>query len=87
MNASNRQTWKALFETPTPRTISADKIEHLLLALGFTRHEGSGSRVRYNTETGEVLTFHRPHKKELQAYQVRQIRDFLAEHGMTPDAR
>ena len=87
MNKSNRETWRALFETPSPKSLRADKVENLLLELGLTLHEGAGSRARYATESGAALTFHRPHKKELKAYQVRQIRDFLAEQGLTPDTQ
>ncbi len=84
MNQSSRKTWEDLFAARPPKSLRADKVESLLVALGFTLRQGAGSRVRYVGPEGEVLMFHRPHQKELKAYQVWEIRKFLAQHGMKP---
>ena len=83
MNKSNRETLAALFGRPTPKTLKKDRVESLLLALGFVVHEGRGSRVKY-VKDGKVLSMHRPHGKHLKVYQVKQVRQFLQERGITP---
>ncbi len=53
----------------------------LLLLLGFTRIEGSGSRVKF-VKDGTVINLHKPHpQKELKAYAVKQVKETLKMEG------
>jgi len=84
MNSKHRKTLRAIFTVPTLGNIVFADIEALLLAIGCTRTEGSGSRVRFGYEEYAWLT-HRPHpEKEAKRYQVEQVREFLELIGITP---
>ncbi|MCL2872402.1 MAG: type II toxin-antitoxin system HicA family toxin [Betaproteobacteria bacterium] len=75
---------KAIFAKPTSATIIFDDIEALLLALGGDIAERAGSRIIVELN-GKHLSCHRPHpRKEAKEYQVRDIRDFLTNAGVTP---
>ena len=79
MNKKQRQTLKALFETPVRSNISWLDIEKLLEALGAELSEGRGSRVRIALN-GVRAVFHRPHpRKETDKGAVVSMRKFLAE--------
>lgn len=82
LNASQQRTLKALFQTPTPRSVEWRKIESLFAALGANIVEGSGSRVRFEL-AGVIATFHRPHpQKEAKPYQTKDARKFLIQVGI-----
>ena len=69
---------------PTPANVEWAAVEALLLAVGCTLVEGSGSRVRFAKDT-MIETFHRPlPAKEAKRYQVRAARDYLIRLGVTP---
>ena len=72
------------FRQPNPANVEWAAIEGLLLAVGCTLVEGSGSRVRF-VKDGMIETFHRPHPaKEAKRYQVRAARDYLIRLGVKP---
>lgn len=82
MNARHAKTLAALFRQPTLAIIEWSAIEALLIAVGCTLVEGSGSRVRF-VRDAMVETFHRPHPaKEAKRYQVRAARDYLIRLGV-----
>ena len=84
MNSKQNRTLAAVFAKPVPVSIEWDAIESLLLAVGCTAIEGSGSRVRFVCK-GVVASFHRPHPdKEAKQYQVRDAREFLIKIGVVP---
>lgn len=84
MNSRQRKTLEAVFRDPVSGTIEWTAIESLLLAVGCTVTEGSGSRVRF-VKDDEYEAFHRPHPaKEAKRYQVRAARDFLIRLGVKP---
>jgi hypothetical protein len=84
MNSKHSRTLAAIFADPAPALIEWSAIEGLLLALGCTVVEGSGSRVRF-VRGKAVATFHRPHPaKEAKRYQVRDAREFLIQIGVQP---
>lgn len=84
MNSKQRKTLKAVFTDPAPGTIEWAAIEGLLLSVGCTVVEGSGSRVRFVFK-GEVASFHRAHPaREAKRYQVREARAFLVRIGVKP---
>lgn len=84
MNSKQSRTLAAIFADPVPASIEWTAIEALLLAVGCTLVEGSGSRVRF-VRDGIVATFHRPHPaKEAKRYQVRDAREFLITLGVRP---
>ena len=84
MNAKHRKTLAALFASPIPRSLTCREVESLLRALLCERTEGDGSGVAYD-RGGKSVTFHRPHPgKELKRYQIKEIRDFLADIGVRP---
>ncbi len=60
------------------------KIEALLLALGCTVIEESGSSVTFEKD-GKSAHFHRPHpQREALRYRVRAVREYLANLGVKP---
>ena len=84
MNKRHERTLNAIFRTPIPATLKWWQIESLLMACGAKSVEGRGSRVRFELN-GVTATFHRPHKqKEARSYQVRDVRHFLEEAGISP---
>ena len=84
MNNKHRKLLSLLFADPIPSTLEWVRIESLLMALGAQAIEGRGSRVRFELN-GIVATFHRPHpSKEAKPYQVRDVRQFLEQAGVSP---
>lgn len=84
MNSKQRKTLASVFAEPVSGTVEWAAIESLLLAVGCSLVEGSGSRVRFVFED-KVATFHRPHPaKEAKRYQVRDARAFLIRIGVEP---
>ena len=84
MNARHAKTLTAIFRQPASANVEWAAVEALLLAVGCTLVEGSGSRVRFVKDT-MIETFHRPHPaKEARRYQVRAARDYLIRLGVTP---
>ena len=84
MIARHAKTLAAVFRLPTPAIVEWAAIEALLLAVGCTLIEGSGTRVQLVKDT-MIETFHRPHPaKEARRYQVRAARDYLIRLGATP---
>ena len=84
MNNRHKKTLKAIFETPPPSGMPWTDIEALFMALGATKNEGSGSRVKFDLN-GETIAFHRPHKpKTTRAYQISLVREFLENIGVKP---
>ncbi len=84
MNKKQRATLNDIFDTPIRRNIVWTDVVSLMMALDATVLQGSGSRVRF--DLNEVsLNIHSPHpSKELKRYQVKAIRDFLINAGVTP---
>jgi hypothetical protein len=84
MNSKHRRTLAAVFREPVSGSIDWTAIESLLLAIGCSAVEGSGSRVKF-VKDGIVASFHRPHpEKEAKRYQVRDAREFLDKLGVRP---
>jgi hypothetical protein len=84
MNSKHRKALEAIFSKPTPSALEWARIESLLVAVGCTVVEGSGSRVRFVLGQ-HVGTFHRPHPaKEAKPYQVVDAKTFLTLIGVTP---
>jgi hypothetical protein len=84
MNARHAKTLAAVFKQPTPANLEWAALESLLLAVGCSLIEGSGSRVRF-VRDGMIETFHHPHPaNEAKRYQVRAARDYLIRLGVTP---
>ena len=69
-----------------PKTFLFDDAETLLNYLNFTRSnkgKTSGSRVMFVSEKHGSILLHKPHpQKELKAYQVRQLLDFLEQEDL-----
>ena len=57
-------------------------IKSLLMGLGFTSIEGSGSRVKFIN--GDILiNLHKPHpQKEIKSYVIRHVKEILRKEGM-----
>ncbi len=84
MNNKHKKTLKALFTTPVPKDMQWEDIESLLLAVGATMSEGSGSRIKFDLN-GQTVAFHRPHNpKTARAYQIGIAREFLETNGVKP---
>lgn len=67
-------------------TLTYSELKKLLFSLGYiedTKGQTSGSRVVFiNTKTKHVIMMHKPHGKDLKAYQQEQVRDALKEKGI-----
>lgn len=84
MNGRHRKSLRAVFADPVSGTLEWASIESLLVAVGCSVVEGSGSRVRF-VFGDDIESFHRPHPaKEAKRYQVRAARAFLIRIGVTP---
>ena len=84
MNARQRRTLEAIFETPTRTDIRWAEVEALFRALGAKMVQGSGSRIRVEI-AGVHAVFHAPHPgPSMKEYCVRDVRDLLLEAGVTP---
>ena len=84
MNGRQRKTLDAIFADPVSGTIEWAAVENLLIAVGCSVIEGSGSCVRF-VRAGIIASFHRPHPaKEAKRYQVRDARDYLTKLGIRP---
>ncbi|WP_307228547.1 type II toxin-antitoxin system HicA family toxin [Pararhizobium capsulatum] len=84
MNDRHRKTLLAVFAEPVSGTIAWADIESMLVGVGCSILEGSGSRVRF-VFGSDIESFHRPHPaKEAKRYQVRAARDFLIKIGIKP---
>jgi hypothetical protein len=87
VNRRQQRTLERIFERPTRADVRWDELSSLLRALGAEGVEGSGSRVKFVFADGPILSLHRPHPRpELRKYAVEQVRDFLADHGMTGES-
>ena len=84
MNRKQRATLAAVFDHPTRASVRWGDIEGLILALGASKTEGSGSRVRFALN-GARATFHRPHPRPTAGKAtVEDVRDFLRAAGVGP---
>jgi len=83
-NARQLRTLKAIFTRPTLSSVVFADIEALVVALGGTVTERSGSRVKI-TLGGLQWHCHRPHPgKEARRYQVEEARELLEQAGVQP---
>ncbi len=82
MNSLQRKTLVRVFAVPIPASLAWADVESLLVGVGCTVLEGSGSRVSF-AFNGHIESFHRPHPtKEAKRYQVRQAQEFLERVGI-----
>lgn len=82
MSSKHRRTIAAVFEDPVRSSILWNDVVSLLLHLGATMRQGSGSRVRVMLR-GKRVTLHLPHpQKEVNTYTVRDLREFLHRTGV-----
>ena len=69
-----------------PKDFTFTEAETLLNYLGYTRSDKgrtSGSRVLFFSDQHRAVLLHKPHpRKELLAYQVRQLLDSLEQEGL-----
>ena len=83
MNSKHRKTLEAIFADPISGNLPWDRIEALLVAIGCTAVEGSGSSVTFE-KAGKRAYFHRPHpQREALMYRVKAVREFLIKLGVT----
>ena len=68
-----------------PKDFTFDEMQSMLLALGFelsNKGKTSGSRVKFFKD-GVCIILHKPHpRKELLAYQIKQVIETLSEEGL-----
>ncbi|MDK9716821.1 MAG: type II toxin-antitoxin system HicA family toxin [Trichlorobacter sp.] len=84
MNSKHRKTLEAIFNNPVNGNIEWSRIEALLVAVGCTVVEGSGSSVTFEKQ-GKRAYFHRPNpQKESLRYRVTDTRHFLEAIGVKP---
>jgi len=70
---------KKFTEIPVRKDLTFSELEILLGQLGFTKRDGSGSRVKF--VKGEwLINLHKPHPDDtLKVYVVKQIQEKLKE--------
>lgn len=70
-----------LYRVPPPTDFTWDELRSLLLAIGFTEKQGSGSRVKFSHECLDYpINIHRPHPQNtLKRYSIEQIKEALDE--------
>ena len=84
LSKKHQKTLEAIFSTQTPATLHWRRIEALFMALGGIKDERRGSSVTFELN-GKTVMLHRPHpRKEVNRYQIRRVRNFLEEVGITP---
>ena len=67
-------------EKPVRSDLKWSEVVTLLKNLGFTRLEGSGSRIKF-VKNKQILIFHKPHPKNtINQATVRDIQSFLKKH-------
>ncbi|MHB8092905.1 MAG: type II toxin-antitoxin system HicA family toxin [Syntrophales bacterium] len=82
MTGKHRKTLEAIFANPVNGNIAWSRIEALLVAVGCTVVEGSGSSVTFE-KNGKRAYFHRPHpQKDSLRYRVTDARNFLESIGV-----
>lgn len=66
---------------PPPKNFTWEELRSLLISLGFTEKQGSGSRVKFiHCELGYPISLHKPHPgNELKLYVIEQVKDALDE--------
>lgn len=69
-----------------PKNMTFEEVETLLKYLAYTRSDKgrtSGSRVMFTSTEHTPILLHKPHpRKELLAYQVKQLVDILEQEGL-----
>lgn len=69
-----------------PKNMTFEEAETLLKYLAYTRSDKgrtSGSRVMFTSTEHAPILLHKPHpRKELLAYQVKQLVDILEQEGL-----
>ncbi len=84
MNSKHRKTLATIFSDPVSGNLQWDRIEALLVAIGCTVVEGSGSSVMFEKD-GRRAYFHRPHpQREALIYRVKAVREFLTNLEIKP---
>ena len=82
--AKHERTLAAIFAEPTRANIRWGDVESLVLHLGATIREGSGSRVAVRLN-GVQTVFHRPHPgNQASKVVVESVRKFLVQAGVEP---
>ena len=83
LNKKHQRTLTAVFSKEVPATLQWRRIEALFMALGAIKDEKRGSSVTFELN-GKTVTLHRPHpRKEVNRYQIRRVRNFFEEVGIT----
>ena len=84
LSRKHQKTLAETFSRPTPAGIKWARIEALVLALGGTVGQRSGSRVALALN-GVDAVFHSPHPSpDVKRAAVRAVADFLTAAGMAP---
>ncbi len=69
-----------------PKDFTFDEAETLMRFLGYARSDKgrtNGSRVMFASDNHPPILLHKPHpRKELLAYQIKQLLDMLEQEGL-----
>ena len=69
-----------------PKDFTWEELVTLLSSLGFLEEKAGktgGSRRRFGSETGVIISLHKPHPQNiLKMYQMEQVREILEQEGM-----
>jgi len=85
VNSRQLKTLGRVVDQPIRADIKWKDTRSLLEAVGATVDEGKGSGSRIAIDFKDrTFMMHKPKTKELKQYQVKDLREFLTEMGVTP---
>ncbi len=78
-NRKQMKLVESVFAVPPRANIKFADIEKLVISIGATKFEGSGSQVGFVMPSGLKWEAHWPHpQKEAKKYHIESLRDFLS---------
>lgn len=78
--SKHSKTLEKIFRNPTSSAVTWSETESLLKHLGYTKLEGSGSRVKFLNASmdNDIISLHKPHPgNELKKYVVEYLQEKL----------
>lgn len=84
MNSKHKCTLLAIFSNPVNCAIPWDKVESLLVAVGFQIDSSDGLTITVELN-GEALNVHRPQpSRDSLRYRIKVVREFLTKLEINP---